>query len=251
MANKYADKSIWGNKYFPDPLDPTEDIIMVLRQDVVIISLNFLAYLIIFLVVTLLRSVLSTYIIDISFGKELLDISYFTFNIIILVICLLRFHDYFLTIQLLTSKRVIDVTQKGLFGRETNELAITAIEDGSYKQTGLFATIFNYGDVILQTASGGSKDTSGFIFKNIPNPSRVHKIIMDYFHDIQNKEIKAQNTKPSFNPNIQPQIYNQQIPNTPPQQNIQLNLNQRYPNPLPPKYRESVINYNQDNEKKS
>jgi hypothetical protein len=216
-----TDKLIWKNKHFPDPVESKEDIILVLRQDLVIIVFQILPYLLIFLVFTLLRAVIYRFIAGFNLVPQILDIFYYSFNIVLLLNFFMKFHNYLLSVQIITNRRIIDVTQKGLFSRETNELGFDNIEDGTVKQMGLIPTIFNFGDVIIQTAAGSNKDISGFIFKNIPDPVVAHKIIMEICHDrSENKPTpapKPQNNPVNFDPNI------------------------NYKNPLPISYRQQVI----------
>ena len=228
MSQTYLDNQIWRNKNFPNQLSDNEDILLVLREDIIILIFQVISFLIFFLLATLAKAVLSRFFEVLGPGKYTLDIVYHTFNILLLAGFLMRFHDYYLSVQIITTQRIIDIDQKGLFGREVNELQFDKIEDVTHKQNGLLATIFNFGDVVVQTAASASSKTSGFIFKNIPNPATAHKIIMDICH-AENPTIQ---TVYIANPNqvLQPQNPNQFNPNIP------------IANPLPPNYRENVLN---------
>ena len=141
----------------------------------------------------------------------------------------MRFHDYYLSVQIVTSRRIIDITQNGLFTREMNELSYNTIEDVNYKRSGLLATVFNFGDVILQTAAGSNKNTSGFIFKNIPYPAKVHSLIANLLH----RHIEDMDTPQVVRPQVAP-IYRSNW------QTEQMDLGQIYPDPLTPDYRRNI-----------
>ncbi|MFA6587829.1 MAG: PH domain-containing protein [Patescibacteria group bacterium] len=53
---------------------------------------------------------------------------------------------------IITKDRVIDVDQKGLFHKVVSEAAFNKIQDISYSVKGVFATIFQFGTIIIQTA---------------------------------------------------------------------------------------------------
>ncbi len=71
------------------------------------------------------------------------------------------FIDYYLDVWIVTTERIVDIEQKGLFRREVAGLTLTKIQDVSMTQTGIIPTFFNYGDVTIQTAGS----VPHFIFK--------------------------------------------------------------------------------------
>jgi uncharacterized membrane protein YdbT with pleckstrin-like domain len=89
---------------------------------------------------------------------------------------------YYLTIQIITDIRVVDVDQSGLFSHTVSELHIDKIEDVTSKTTGIFGTIFNYGDVFIQTAGTIER----FEFDNVPNPAAIEKLILDLYEQNSN-----------------------------------------------------------------
>ncbi len=238
MSHTEKDSSIWKNKFFPNPIDEKEDIILVLREDIIILLFKIIGFVAFFLFATLVRSVLSRFVGDFS---SILDVIYHSINILLIAAFLIKFHDFYLSVQIVTTDRIIDVSQTGLFGREVNELSYDKIEDATHKQNGILATMFNFGDVIIQTAASASSNTSGFVFKNIPNPAKTHKVIME------TRQIEADNNR-IYIP-VASEVLNQngvprhRGPNFSPNQ---INPNQYIPNPLPPNYRENVRNTSQD-----
>jgi len=84
---------------------------------------------------------------------------------------------YYLNIQVITNLRVVDIDQKGLFSRSISELHIDNIEDVTSESNGPVATIFQYGNVYVQTA--GTVDR--FEFDRVPAPEQIEKIILDLY----------------------------------------------------------------------
>jgi hypothetical protein len=89
---------------------------------------------------------------------------------------------YYLNVQIITNMRIVDVNQEGLFSHVVSELNVDKIEDVTSQVNGLFGTIFNYGNVIIQTA--GKEEH--FDFRNVPNPSAIERIVLDLYQNSSN-----------------------------------------------------------------
>jgi uncharacterized membrane protein YdbT with pleckstrin-like domain len=174
------DNHLWNKPSFPNRISDDEDIVFIVREDLVVLFVNILVYFLIFFAFGLVRIVLAGWLNDTQMG--LYDSVYFIINIILLTAFTLFFHNYYLSMQVVTSERIIDIDQKGIFLREVNEMPIENIEDVSYKQNGFWGTIFNFGNVIVQTAGSGSTSedpnnkedaSNGFVFNNVPTPSDI------------------------------------------------------------------------------
>jgi membrane protein YdbS with pleckstrin-like domain len=93
------------------------------------------------------------------------------------------FIDFYLDLWVITSERIIDIEQKGLFSRTVSELDLIRIQDVTTNVHGVFPTIFDYGKVNVKTASQNVE----IIFKNVPEPSEVRKHII-HFADIEQEQ---------------------------------------------------------------
>jgi len=60
--------------------------------------------------------------------------------------------DYYLDITIITNDRIIDIEQKGIFGRQISELDLARIQDVNSEVKGIIPSLFNYGLVEIQTA---------------------------------------------------------------------------------------------------
>lgn len=81
--------------------------------------------------------------------------------------------DYYFDLWVITNRQIISVQQVGLFNRLIAKQPLTRIQDVTAECKGLFPTLFNYGDIWVQTA--GTKER--FVFQNISNPFEVAKKI--------------------------------------------------------------------------
>ena len=82
--------------------------------------------------------------------------------------------DYYLDVWIITTERVVNVEQKGLFSRKVSELKYSHIQDVSTDVKGFFPTILNFGDINVQTAA----EQSHFIFRSVGNPYAIKAEIM-------------------------------------------------------------------------
>ncbi|MBC7471757.1 MAG: PH domain-containing protein [candidate division SR1 bacterium] len=183
---KYADSKLWTNKNFPNKIRADEDIVLIAREDLIFLFVKLISFIFTFIIFWLLKVIIAAYLDNILL--DAIDSTFYIVNILLLTTFTLFFHNYYLSLQIVTSERIIDIDQRGLFLREVSELPIDNIEDVSYNQNGFWGTIFNYGDVIVQTAGstlGQSSDPkaendrkiNGFVFNNVPNPAYISATI--------------------------------------------------------------------------
>ncbi|HOX60517.1 MAG TPA: PH domain-containing protein [Candidatus Magasanikbacteria bacterium] len=85
-----------------------------------------------------------------------------------------QFIDFYLDLWIVTNDRVVDIEQKGLFARTISEVDLYRIQDVTTEIHGFIGTIFNYGDVIIKTASNNSE----VVFIDVADPNFLrHKLI--------------------------------------------------------------------------
>jgi len=98
---------------------------------------------------------------------------------------------WFYNVYIVTNERLVDVDFFGLLYKNINVTQIAKIEDVNYSQKGIFAGFFNYGDVVVQTASEQRSDDrsegSAFTFGHVANPDLVVKIISQLMEEEQKK----------------------------------------------------------------
>lgn len=84
------------------------------------------------------------------------------------------FIDYYLDLWIVTNDRIVDIEQFGLFARTISELDLYQIQDVTTEIHGILATIFQYGNVAVKTASSNT----GIIFRNVPRPNHVREMLI-------------------------------------------------------------------------
>lgn len=147
-----------------------EEVILVLRAHPVTLIpwiLNgFILLILLFFLDFALGSFLSgTQFFFANFLAITFILSYFWFN----------FLGYFFNVGIITNKRIIDLDFHAVIYKEVTETIFSKIEDITAKSGGYFASLFNFGDVFIQTA--GTETNVEFL--KVPMPNEVVKIIND------------------------------------------------------------------------
>ncbi len=106
-----------------------------------------------------------------------------------------NFLMWFYNVYIVTNERIIDVDFVGLLSKNVNVCQLNKIEDVNYSQRGMLASFFNYGDVIVETASkqnvpNARDESSAFTFESIAYPDKVVAVISQLIeeHDDQNNQ---------------------------------------------------------------
>ncbi len=85
-----------------------------------------------------------------------------------------NFIDFYLDTLIVTNDRLIDMEQNGLFSRTIAEVDLYQIQDVTSEVNGFFATMFKYGNLIIQTAGSVPK----FVVHNIHNPHHLRQELL-------------------------------------------------------------------------
>jgi uncharacterized membrane protein YdbT with pleckstrin-like domain len=98
------------------------------------------------------------------------------------------FIDYYLDAWVVTTHRVLNIEQSGLFSRAVSELDVSRIQDVTSEVKGVIAFIFGYGNVHIQTAG----ETERFMFEQVPNPEEVRKGILLVIEQDRRRKTKTE-----------------------------------------------------------
>jgi uncharacterized membrane protein YdbT with pleckstrin-like domain len=85
------------------------------------------------------------------------------------------FVDYYLDAWVLTTERIINVEQNGLFSRTISELDLSRTQDVTSEVKGILPSVFGFGYVYVQTAG----ERERFVFEQVPHPHEVRKRILE------------------------------------------------------------------------
>lgn len=89
-----------------------------------------------------------------------------------------KFLSYFFNAGIITPLRVVDIDFHAVIYKEVTEAQLKNVEDITAKSGGYAASLFNFGDVFVQTAGS----LVNIEFHRIPRPGDVVKIINSQIH---------------------------------------------------------------------
>lgn len=102
----------------------------------------------------------------------------FGFSVVLIVAGIIigrGLYQWLNNILLITTSRIIDVSQRGFFRRTVAEASYDKIQDVRYTVSGVWQTIFQFGSVVVQTA--GTNTTLDIW--GIQNPQEIQRLITD------------------------------------------------------------------------
>lgn len=89
-----------------------------------------------------------------------------------------KFLSYFFNAGVITPSRIIDIDFHAVIYKEVTEAQLNNVEDITAKSGGYMASLFNFGDVFIQTAG----TLVNIEFHQVPRPGDVVKIINSQIH---------------------------------------------------------------------
>lgn len=154
--------------------DADEEILIIARASWVTNISWMLGFIIEVIAIILLVTILSSIGIFQPYMKYLYLLS--------LIILLLIFDStynsfvsWFYNIYILSSKRIIDYDFYNNGSSKISEASLLNIEDVTQAQSGFLPDLFNYGNILVQTAA----EKQVFEFHNVPNPTYIRNKIID------------------------------------------------------------------------
>ncbi len=171
-------------RLFPSQQE-NETIYMVVREHWARLAIKIITWLLLVLAPLVAKHFLNQAVpelFDDSTGGKIITLFTDVYNLILLFALFVIWLLYYLNIQVITNLRIVDISQEGLFSHVISELHIDKIEDVTSETNGILGTMFDYGDVSVQTA--GAKEH--FIFNNIPHPGQIEKIVLDLYEKNSN-----------------------------------------------------------------
>ncbi len=91
------------------------------------------------------------------------------------------FIGWFFNIYIVTNERIVDIDFLYLLYKKFAEAELVKIQDINYTSGGIFATIFNYGNVIVETAG----EAPNIEFLAIPFPEKVVETIRELTESVE------------------------------------------------------------------
>lgn len=84
-----------------------------------------------------------------------------------------KFLTWYFNVYIITDERIVDVDFYNLVYKEVSDAELEKVEDVTMTMGGVIQTIFNYGDVFVQTAA----EKREFEFELVPNPTLIVQVL--------------------------------------------------------------------------
>ena len=95
-----------------------------------------------------------------------------------MIIFAYHFIIWYFTVYIVTSERIRQVTQRGMFGKDIVELRLSKIQNISYNIPGFFGEIFKFGTIVIQTFVGD------LVINNVEHPDDINNKLQDAVHAV-------------------------------------------------------------------
>jgi len=146
-----------------------EEILFVFRRHVIAMRKGFYALLIPFVITSIPPLIWQQNLILflLPIGGLLLGLILFAYYFVM----------WYFTVYIVTSERIRQVTQKGLFGKDVVELRLAKIQNISYNIPGFTGEVFKFGTIVIQTFVGD------LVIHKVEHPSEIYNKLQDAVHE--------------------------------------------------------------------
>lgn len=152
-----------------DTQEPEEEILMILRAHwITNLPWVFIALLLLFAPLVLTFFPLLT-----SFPANFRLMFVIVWYLVLLMYIFERFLSWFFNMAIITDERIIDIDFINLTNKKVSDADLDKIQDVSFTNSGAVGAIFNYGDVLVQTAA----EIVEFVFDKVPDPALVATVL--------------------------------------------------------------------------
>lgn len=97
------------------------------------------------------------------------------YSMVVLLLLFLLWTNYYLDMWIITSERIIDIEQHGLFQREVAEIPLSRVQDVTIEIHGIIETFLKFGTIRIQTA--GERE---FFIRGVPQLYEIKDAILAY-----------------------------------------------------------------------
>lgn len=151
--------------------DDTEEILLVLRPHW-FTNVSWILTLIFFIFISVFISFIP---LPEFIPKNYKFISILFWDIFVFIFGFEKFLAWYFNLFVVTNQRVVDISFKNLLDKKFSEAGLDMIQDVTSRVAGVAQTFFNYGNVLVQTAS----EVNEIIFEKVPNPEKIIRLLQE------------------------------------------------------------------------
>lgn len=154
-----------------------ESVILVIRKHWFVLARTIVLFFALLLIPPFALTVLP--LITQGFDQAVIEpIANFLLSLYIMVLLIVLFLlwlDYYLDMWIITSERIVDIEQRGLFNREISEIPLAHVQDVTIEVKGIIETFLKFGTIRIQTA--GERE---FTINYVPRLYEAKDAILKY-----------------------------------------------------------------------
>ena len=165
-----------SDKYFADQMDD-EDVLLVFRKHPVVMRKGL-----IFASLALLLPVLYTGALTFIKKNNPPTLTFFFVSLIsglvlAVLVMLPSWIAWYYSVYIVTTQRLIQITQKGLFHKSVVDVGINQIQMVNYEIAGLQETMLGFGTIMMQTYLGD------LVIHDVHHPAKIQKQLLSILRD--------------------------------------------------------------------
>ncbi|MBP6913135.1 MAG: hypothetical protein KBC00_00810 [Candidatus Levybacteria bacterium] len=169
----YSSMSVYPDGVTFQNQEADEDVVLLVRRDFITNVPWILSSILLLFVPPVIFFLSQIFFSGIVISPILLLLSTLFYYLIVFGFTLLNFSIWYFNVGIVTNKRAMDLDVPNILVKMISEARLPSIVDVSFTQAGGIRSIFDYGDIFIQTEG---------IHQNIeydraPNPNMVRKII--------------------------------------------------------------------------
>lgn len=157
-------------------LQGDEQIVLFLRRHWFVLVLKYLFVAVLALVPLAAYLLMKESLFDFSpnsAGRTVLTLVASLYYLFLWVSAYNLFIDYYLDLWIVTTHRIIDIEQRGLFNHVVSEQSLENVQDSQSSVKGIFPTLLDFGDVLVQ--SSGARNL--VLFRQVDDPAQVSRTV--------------------------------------------------------------------------
>ena len=159
-------------KHFDDQFDD-EEVLFVFRKHPVVMRMGLLLG-----SAALLAGPLYTLILMYAKPNDMPSMGFFWMSLLLsfvagLIIFFPSWIGWYFSVFIITDKRLIQITQKGLFHRSVIDMSLNQIRMVNYQVAGLTETMLGFGTIMMQTSVGD------LVVHEIHHPAKIQKKLLE------------------------------------------------------------------------
>lgn len=145
-----------------------EQVVLFLRQHLVVnVPWIVITIILVFAPSFLFPLILTSLPAPLPFGYMIIGM--LAWYLVAVGFVLFNFLHWFFNIYIVTNERIIDIDFQHLLFKRFSQAELERVQDISYTTGGIFATVFHYGNVYIQTAG----ELPNLEFLAVPRPDKV------------------------------------------------------------------------------